>query len=139
MTITIEYKTYNRLVKTLQHWQNHNTPGSMPYVFLLGSENNKTINRIKQIPERHCESGCWQMPALSGNIISKYAVQLIRKGCVVMGLARVGSFSHSYEHNLVGVWEDPFWTHKEWLFLSIENGKIFDPRQSIILKIIKEG
>ena len=137
-TITIEYKTYNKLIKSLQYWGKYNIPGNMPYIFILGSKDSRVINGIRQIPKSAYNGGCFQIPRIEGKIICKYSIKLIKKGYVIMGIARVGSFSHSSEHNLSGVWKDPIWKHKKWVFLGIEARGISDPRQNIKLKIIKE-
>lgn len=129
--IKVDWKVYNQLARALiQHRKiegEHDDPINShryPWVYLLATNGEKTIDKTIRIKKTNTRSGdkCHRMSNISAREMIKACVDLMKKGYVVMGLARIGNFHREagWGHNDGPVIPELRSMNKDAIFMTVE-------------------
>lgn len=134
--IKIGYKTYNELAKALiEHREREAKLGfsfRFPFVFLLATHRHgEVIDTICKLNTNTEDiwgkdiDHCHRMDRISARQMVRGALKLMKVGCVVRGLARVGDFERpTYHHQDGDVERELYEMHPDMFFMTIQPSSI---------------
>lgn len=89
--VKINAWVFNTLCAERKRFRKTMRKGNYPWQYILGKDENGEIKDMLRLEPRF-KDGCQNMTSIHGGIMAKAMQELIKRGCTICGIARVGLF-----------------------------------------------